>query len=108
MHPDNTVICQVKIRAAMKAAQEAAKRQKHLQRKENNFFNSRKRSLQLALFMLIIFCNGKERSKLIIPFLSIRAPISQYKTRLLLLSVVSFLSTLFGYIKKDATSIRAI
>jgi large subunit ribosomal protein L25 len=32
---DNTVICQVKIsRAAMKAAQEAAKQQKHLQRKE--------------------------------------------------------------------------
>jgi large subunit ribosomal protein L25 len=31
MHPDNTVICQVKIsRAAMKAAQEAAKQQKHL------------------------------------------------------------------------------
>jgi large subunit ribosomal protein L25 len=28
MHPDNTVICQVKIsRAAMKAAQEAAKQQ---------------------------------------------------------------------------------
>jgi large subunit ribosomal protein L25 len=31
MHPDNTVICQVKIsRAAMKAAQEAAKAAKHL------------------------------------------------------------------------------
>jgi large subunit ribosomal protein L25 len=29
MHPDNTVICQVKIsRAAMKAAQEAAKQRK--------------------------------------------------------------------------------
>jgi large subunit ribosomal protein L25 len=35
MHPDNTVICQVKIsRAAMKAAQEAAKQQKHLQREK--------------------------------------------------------------------------
>jgi hypothetical protein len=39
MHPDNTVICQVKIsRAAMKA-QEAAKQQKHLQRRKNNIFS---------------------------------------------------------------------
>jgi large subunit ribosomal protein L25 len=35
MHPDNTVICQVKIsRAAMKAAQEAAKQQSTCKRKE--------------------------------------------------------------------------
>jgi large subunit ribosomal protein L25 len=35
MHPDNTVICQVKIsRAAMKAAQEAAKLQSTCKRKE--------------------------------------------------------------------------
>jgi hypothetical protein len=35
----------------MKAAQEAAKQQKHLQRKENNFFNSRKRSLTTGAFL---------------------------------------------------------
>jgi cellulose synthase/poly-beta-1,6-N-acetylglucosamine synthase-like glycosyltransferase len=39
MHPDNTVICQVKIsRAAMKAAQEAAKLQSTCKGKKNNIF----------------------------------------------------------------------
>jgi large subunit ribosomal protein L25 len=41
MHPDNTVICQVKIsRAAMKAAQEAAKAAKApVKGKKNNIFS---------------------------------------------------------------------
>jgi hypothetical protein len=53
MHPDNTVICQVKIsRAAMKAAQRL---QKHLQRKEKIIFSTSKASVStLVLFFLIL------------------------------------------------------
>jgi hypothetical protein len=76
----------------MKAAQEAAKAKAPAKERKNIFFNIQESvsSTTGAFFMLIIFCNGKERSKLIIPFLSIRAPISQYKTRLLLLSCCIF------------------
>jgi hypothetical protein len=54
-------------RAAMKAAQEAAKAAKHhLQRKEKIIFQIFKKAsvLQLALFMRIIFCNGKKETNL--------------------------------------------
>jgi large subunit ribosomal protein L25 len=55
MHPDNTVICQVKILcAAMKAAQEAAKLQKHLQ-KENNFHHIKSISFNTGAFFLHLF-----------------------------------------------------
>jgi hypothetical protein len=55
MHPDNTVICQVKIsRAAMKAAQEAAKAAKApVKGKKNNIFHSSKASVVNWCFYLI-------------------------------------------------------
>jgi hypothetical protein len=58
MHPDNTVICQVKIsRAAMKAAQEAAKAAKApVKGKKNNIFQSYLKAsvVKLVLFLLSI------------------------------------------------------
>jgi hypothetical protein len=51
MHPDNTVICQVKIsRAAMKAAQEAKKQQSTCKRKENIFQSYLKASVVKLCF----------------------------------------------------------
>jgi hypothetical protein len=80
-------------RAAMKAAQEAAKAAKAPAKERKIIFFQifKKASVsQLALFfMLIIFCNAKNEANLLSHF-SIRAPISQYKRTLLLLSVVSF------------------
>jgi large subunit ribosomal protein L25 len=57
MHPDNTVICQVKIsRAAMKAAQEAAKLQSTCKRKEKIFFlHISSISFTLVLFFVHFF-----------------------------------------------------
>jgi hypothetical protein len=58
MHPDNTVICQVKIsRAAMKAAQEAAKLQSTCKRKEKNniFLHIKSISFNTGAFFLLIF-----------------------------------------------------
>jgi hypothetical protein len=54
MHPDNTVICQVKIsRAAMKAAQEAAKAAKApVKGKKNNIFQS---YLKASVVKLVLF-----------------------------------------------------
>jgi hypothetical protein len=57
MHPDNTVICQVKIsRAAMKAAQEGCKAAKHPKGKKNIFFYISKASVStLVLFFCVHF-----------------------------------------------------
>jgi hypothetical protein len=76
----------------MKAAQEAAKAQKHLQRKEKIIFfkYSRKRQSLQLFFMRIIYCNGKKGSKLIILFLVLEHQYLNTKRRFLLLSVVSF------------------
>jgi hypothetical protein len=59
MHPDNTVICQVKIsRAAMKAAQEAAKtaKSKPVKGKKNNIFsnNQKHQFVKLVAFFIIL------------------------------------------------------
>jgi large subunit ribosomal protein L25 len=60
MHPDNTVICQVKISCAMKAAQEAAKLQKHLQRKEKYFLHIKSISFNTGAFFCLIFKKKKK------------------------------------------------
>jgi hypothetical protein len=65
MHPDNTVICQVKISRAMKAAQEAAKLQSTCKRKEKIifFYKYQKHQFQhwcfflRSFFLLFIFKN---------------------------------------------------
>jgi hypothetical protein len=90
----------------MKAAQEAAKAAKApAKEKKIIFFNIQESvsSTTGAFFMLIIFCNGKERSKLIIPFLVLEHQYLNTKHDSSCCPLYLFLSTLFGYIKKDAT-----
>ena len=59
MHPDNTVVCQVRIsRAAMKAAQEAAKAEKG-GKKKNNFFTNYTKEHQFLLVLFLCFLFSK-------------------------------------------------
>jgi hypothetical protein len=57
MHPDNTVICQVKIsRAAMKAAQSSKSSKSTCKEEKNNIFQSYLKAsvVKLVLFFIII------------------------------------------------------
>jgi hypothetical protein len=66
MHPDNTVICQVKIsRAAMKAAQEAKKQQSTCKRKEK-YFSIISKSISCKTVFLIYLAHFLDYFKLLL------------------------------------------